>query len=395
VVERDLKATAQVQAENAEGTAVVERDLKATAQVVAETQRDLAISRQLAAQARLLEAEQFDLGLLLAAEASRGSSDGLLSLSGLLQAEPQLVRIVSSPQGYIWQGADVGFIKSLALSPDGSQLVAEPEQGDPPAMFWDLKTGQSQPLDSGKYQKYLASWSPSQVPAPDQNELVQTLDKNTIREPSTAVSNRVAFSACRTIPSAGGAPGCASLIYVFEPGYNPLITRLASCSPTAAPSDISVELDGGLFRISGSQIIPGQPADFELYSVALADKASNNGSMLADVRYDPQANRMVTAAAVERHYSQLALIVWDLSEKKQVLELFTNLWGSQSAKINFANAGAAVDICVEDGTGIQVDLNPDSWREKACKIAGRNLSRIEWQQFFGSETYHQTCPQWP
>jgi hypothetical protein len=388
VVERDLKATEQVKAVNAEATAVAERDLKATAQVVAESQRDIAISRL----ARILIADQFDLGLLLAIEASLGpSSDGLTSLFDLLQAEPGLVRIVSGAEGYIWQGADTGFIDSLALSPDGNQLVAKSYLG---AMFWDLNTGQSQVLDGGEYQQYSDTWSPQESATLEQEQF-QVLDVYRFSGPSTAVSNRKAFSACRTMPSAGGAPGCASLIYVFETGFKPLITLLASCSPAATPSDFRVELEGGLFRIWKAQTAEGQPADFELYSVALANKASNQGSVLAGILYDPQHNWMVTASKVERHFSELALIVWDLDEKIQVLELFTPFEQGPSAAINFSNAGAEVDICDEFGTGIQINLNPDSWREKACKIAGRNLTQNEWRQFFGDKPYHQTCPQWP
>jgi len=41
------------------------------------------------------------------------------------------------------------------------------------------------------------------------------------------------------------------------------------------------------------------------------------------------------------------------------------------------------------------DMDPDSWVNKACLIAGRNFSQPEWKQFFGDEPYHQTCPQFP
>ena len=41
------------------------------------------------------------------------------------------------------------------------------------------------------------------------------------------------------------------------------------------------------------------------------------------------------------------------------------------------------------------DLDPDSWQERACDSAGRNLSFFEWEQFFPDEAYRITCPQWP
>jgi WD40 repeat protein len=45
-----------------------------------------------------------------------------------------------------------------------------------------------------------------------------------------------------------------------------------------------------------------------------------------------------------------------------------------------------------DGTVIVWDLDWDSWRERACRLANRNLTAEEWTQFFGSEPYQATCP---
>lgn len=48
------------------------------------------------------------------------------------------------------------------------------------------------------------------------------------------------------------------------------------------------------------------------------------------------------------------------------------------------------------GTIILWDLNIESWRAQACRRANRNLTRLEWDQFIGSETpYHVTCPNLP
>jgi WD40 repeat protein len=37
----------------------------------------------------------------------------------------------------------------------------------------------------------------------------------------------------------------------------------------------------------------------------------------------------------------------------------------------------------------------DSWKERACRIANRNLTRAEWQQFMAREPYRATCPDLP
>jgi hypothetical protein len=47
-----------------------------------------------------------------------------------------------------------------------------------------------------------------------------------------------------------------------------------------------------------------------------------------------------------------------------------------------------------DGSVIFWDLNPSSWEAKACALAGRNLTRFEWERFVGG-AYRRTYPQWP
>ena len=42
------------------------------------------------------------------------------------------------------------------------------------------------------------------------------------------------------------------------------------------------------------------------------------------------------------------------------------------------------------------DVDPAVWRQRACAIAGRNLSREEWRLYLPAGTaYRATCPQWP
>ena len=43
---------------------------------------------------------------------------------------------------------------------------------------------------------------------------------------------------------------------------------------------------------------------------------------------------------------------------------------------------------------VVLDVDPDMWESNACLLAGRNLSRGEWEQYGFTEPYHQTCPQW-
>jgi hypothetical protein len=48
-----------------------------------------------------------------------------------------------------------------------------------------------------------------------------------------------------------------------------------------------------------------------------------------------------------------------------------------------------------DGRTWTVDTSPDSWVDRACSIAGRNLTREEWKEYFPNRAYQVSCPQWP
>jgi hypothetical protein len=38
------------------------------------------------------------------------------------------------------------------------------------------------------------------------------------------------------------------------------------------------------------------------------------------------------------------------------------------------------------------DTRPESWVERACAVAGRNLTTDEWSFAFGDRPYRRTCP---
>jgi WD40 repeat protein len=44
-----------------------------------------------------------------------------------------------------------------------------------------------------------------------------------------------------------------------------------------------------------------------------------------------------------------------------------------------------------DSTMILWDLDPTSWKKKACQRAGRNMYPAEWVIYFSDEAYRKTC----
>ena len=45
-----------------------------------------------------------------------------------------------------------------------------------------------------------------------------------------------------------------------------------------------------------------------------------------------------------------------------------------------------------DRAGRRYPLEPSVWLEEACAVAGRNLTRVEWDRYLPDRPYERTCP---
>jgi WD40 repeat protein len=52
-------------------------------------------------------------------------------------------------------------------------------------------------------------------------------------------------------------------------------------------------------------------------------------------------------------------------------------------------------IASSDGRTWTADTRTDRWDERACALAGRNLTLEEWDEYFPNLPYERTCSQWP
>jgi WD40 repeat protein/DNA-binding SARP family transcriptional activator len=60
--------------------------------------------------------------------------------------------------------------------------------------------------------------------------------------------------------------------------------------------------------------------------------------------------------------------------------------------VEFQPDGTTVIIADRDGAVYTWDTRPEQWIERACAMAGRNLTEAEWQDTFGDRPYRETCP---
>lgn len=75
----------------------------------------------------------------------------------------------------------------------------------------------------------------------------------------------------------------------------------------------------------------------------------------------------------------------------------TENFGVDPATVAFSKDGRSLFIRSSDGsTVLKWDADPESWADRACSIANRNLSLVEWKRYIGDTVpYHRTCPQYP
>ena len=62
----------------------------------------------------------------------------------------------------------------------------------------------------------------------------------------------------------------------------------------------------------------------------------------------------------------------------------------------FSPDGKFLAVAGVENLAMVWDVDPEVWRERACAVVGRNLSREEWELYSPSGTpYRATCSEWP
>jgi len=85
--------------------------------------------------------------------------------------------------------------------------------------------------------------------------------------------------------------------------------------------------------------------------------------------------------------------LWDVASHERLGDLETQ--HDLVIGVAFSPDGSRLAAGSWDGTVVLYDTDPRSWANRACDIAGRNLTRSEWRQYFGTRSYRRTCGQWP
>jgi WD40 repeat protein/DNA-binding SARP family transcriptional activator len=313
---------------------------------------------------------------------------------GAVSVSPNSSLFVTSPgpnRVTLWRARDLavmaelrgpcGGVQSLAFSHDG-RLVAATGDG-PKTVVWDVRTREINKLlgPSGHGGQIGVNFSID-------DRLVGTAGEDgSVRLYDTRSGHPVdILSAKGTLQDLDFSPdgryvaaaGLGEKVYVWN-------LRTRSLVHAIPPGQLIFAIR---FSPDGKQIATGDDkGNVDFWDVATGQQVGRelggqNGAVFS-VTYSPDGSQVMTTSGD----GKFRLI--DLATGKLVGAPLPGAdapgWGT------FFPDGKQIVATFWDGTGMVWNVDPAAWRNQACRIANRNLTRAEWRDFLSSRPYRAVC----
>ena len=275
-----------------------------------------------------------------------------------------------------------GDVASLAYSHDGRLFAAVGSTRR--AVVWDIATRKVVKLIGPKVPSDLLDVGFS----PDDTLLATIDDSGQLRvydykSGRTVARIRVkgslqalAFSADGTRLAAGGLSGDVAIWNVAR----------KSLERTIHDPNLVQSLQ---FAPDGKEIATGElNGNVEFWDPATGRRlgrtlGGQNGDVIGVV-FNPSGTELLTTSTDGK------LRLWDLASGKLVGAPLpgadTGGWGT------FTPDGKQVIAAFWSGTGVAWNVDPAAWKAQACRIAHRNLTHAEWNDFLPGRRYRRVCP---
>lgn len=82
------------------------------------------------------------------------------------------------------------------------------------------------------------------------------------------------------------------------------------------------------------------------------------------------------------------VILWDVASRR-ALGTLPGRTGAVSAR--FTSDGRRLFVLRDTGEAQRWEASPDAWSRQACRVAGRELTRAEWDDLVPDQEYRQVC----
>jgi len=189
------------------------------------------------------------------------------------------------------------------------------------------------------------------------------------------------------------------------PGLAPLADRSLAIAG-ASPSTVAFSADGSTIAATYHQrglVLGSGGRNVVLWDarsgLQLVDRPHDiAGGFEGDLTFSPDGKTL--AVAYER-LSKKGVVLWDVPMRRRVAEepldvadgSMTSMTFSPDGKtlaVGYRNMDSSDGIRISPGGVLLFDLDPESWKERASRIANRNLTREEWRLFLPEIPYHAT-----
>ncbi len=299
-------------------------------------------------------------------------------------------------ESIVLRGHESGIF-AMAVSPDGHWLATGGEFDDHTARLWDLSA--ADPAAAPRVLRGHESAVHAVAVSPDGHWLVTGSEDNTARVWDLTAADPAAEP---VVLRAGDDPVTTVAIdadshWLVTASDWDATARLWDLShPTAAPIILRSHED----RILAVAISP----DNQWLVTAGADNTARlrdlNDLSAAPIVLRSHEKRIV-ALAISPDGRWLATggedntaRLWDLTDLGAAPVVLRGHERSVRTVV-FSPDGHALVTGSDDGTARLWNLHLDELIDLACRVAGRNLSQAEWEQFLPGQAYRKTCGQWP
>lgn len=279
----------------------------------------------------------------------------------------------------------VRYVTGLAYSPDGKLLASG--GADDTLRIWNTDNGENThtiPLDNRSGFIALAFSPDSQTVAVGSDLSITLWNAQTGEAVGTPLLGHtdtlqtLIFSPDGKILASGGFDNTILLWDVVggqvlgQPltGHNNVVTALAF-SP-----------DGRILA-SGSR-----DASIILWDTTtrqpIGDPLLGHSKDINAIAYSPDGNLLASGS------SDKTIILWNMVENERLGQPFVGHSGQINSLV-FSPDGSHMVSGGQDQQVILWDVLLQSWEERACKIANRELTSAEWTRYFGTAPYRATC----
>jgi WD40 repeat protein len=268
-----------------------------------------------------------------------GCSDGTIRFLDIQSGAPIREPFAAHPS-WAWVG--------LALSPDG-KVLASAIPGDSSIHLWNAETLTpiGEPLTGHTRGVTGVAFSP------DGKTLASASYDGTVRLWDVETGQSI------------GEPLVGHLSTVMSIAFGPDGRFLAS-----GGSDATVRL---------WNLETGQPVGLPL---------TGHDSMVWSLAFSPDGQLLASGTPYDH-----TIRLWEVATGKPIGEPLLTHTGVGG--LAFSPDGRALFSGGGDGVIRQWNVDPASWPERACRVVGRNMTQVEWEQYMPGLPYRKTCAQWP